>query len=192
MGLCSFGRFTVVWFSSAVLLGRLDFFFFFNFWDFSLHLFSIEIKSEIMFILQWTHVGEASVSTCVQVLTHLGSQHSVVLILLIWRESVVHCLSFACCVFTATRGTWSHLHLNLQARRGQYFNTRTMTDPKKLLLQHFQSSRARWILKMKGSCKVLVTTGRELSVNDDARTRIKPHGMQPFPLHLYKFDPRCI
>lgn len=29
----------------------------------SLHLFSIEIKTEIMFILQWTHVGEANVST---------------------------------------------------------------------------------------------------------------------------------
>lgn len=47
----------------------------------------------------------------------------------------------ACSVFRATpspRGTSIHLHSNLQARRGQSLNTRTMTNTKKPLLQVLQ------------------------------------------------------
>lgn len=84
MGLCSvatrrnvFSCFTVVWFSSAVSAAGKTWYFFLqkgDSWDFSLHLFRIEIKTEIMWILQWTHMLERQMylhaEVCVQVLTH--------------------------------------------------------------------------------------------------------------------------
>lgn len=60
----------------SVLLVRLAIFFLQkgDSWDFSLHLFRIEIKTEIMWILQCTHMLERQMylhaEVCVQVLTH--------------------------------------------------------------------------------------------------------------------------